>query len=67
MQIMPSTILEISHSKRGLQTIEKTWASLGFEWFGAKNPILKTIKDDLESKGISQINDESGVLSIKVK
>ena len=52
MKANPKARIQIMHSKRGTQVVEKTWSALGWEWFGSKHPDLPMIFEELKTKGI---------------
>lgn len=64
--LLPATEVELTHSKRPFQSIVKTWSAFGFEWLGAKNPLVKTIYETLIAYGVATITDDSGTLTIKL-
>lgn len=60
--VNPRARIEITHSKRGTQSVIKTWSALGWEWLGPKNPLLPKLLEDLASTGRAQIDEgEHGV------
>jgi hypothetical protein len=65
MKVNPKARIEIMHSARGLQTIQKTWSGIGFDWLGANNPLLPKILKELHETGVSHIKDASGTTSLR--
>lgn len=54
--------VEITCSKRPMQTVTKTWETLAWEWFGPKHPALPEILDQMFDKGVGIYTDEHGVV-----
>lgn len=50
--------VEVTCSKRPLQKITKTWAAIGFEWFGPKHKALPQILGDMKRSGVAVYIDE---------
>lgn len=67
MKVNGKARIEITHSTRGLRTITKTWAALGFEWFGAKNPALPGLLKSLHETGKGEYPDAAGTLYFVAK
>lgn len=64
-KVNPNARIIVSHSERGLTTIETTWATIGFEWLGPKNPILPKLLKSLHETGNAQVTDESGTTFLR--
>jgi hypothetical protein len=54
--------IKITHSERGTTSVEKTWAALGFEWFGAAHPDLGRILAELHESGVSSYTENGATL-----
>jgi len=54
--------IKITHSERGTSSVEKTWAALGFEWFGAAHPDLGRILAELHESGVSSYTENGATL-----
>lgn len=67
MKVNARALIEITHSKRGLTKIEKTWAAIGFEWLGAKNPLLPELLKSLHETGKAQVTDSNGTTYMRLK
>ncbi len=62
MKVNVQAKITLMHSARGVQSIVKTWSSLGFEFFGAKNPMLPELLKSLHKTGKAEYTDASGTL-----
>lgn len=67
MKVNGKARIEITHSARGMTTVTKTWAALGFEWFGAKNPVLPGLLKSLHETGKGEYLDGAGTLYFVAK
>lgn len=65
MKVNPQARIEIMHSARGLQVIQKTWSGIVFEWLGPSNPLLPKILKELHETGVSHVKDPSGTTSLR--
>lgn len=65
MEVNAKARIEIMHSKRGLQSITKTWSGIGWDWLGAKNPLLPEILKSLHETGKAEVTDASGTAYLK--
>lgn len=54
--------VEVTCSKRPFQKVVKTWAAIGFEWFGANNPVLPKLLDDMRANNIAVHEDHDGTV-----
>lgn len=65
MKVNNKARIRITHSKRFGQELTKTWAALGFEWFGLNNPAIPSILESLHTTGEAQVTDASGTVYLK--
>lgn len=56
--------IEVTCSKRPFQTVTKTWAAIGFEWFGANNPVLPDLLAQMREKKDAVYEDRDGVVYV---
>lgn len=62
MKVNAKAKINITHSRRGFQVIEKTWAELVWGWFGPKDSRIPKLIDDLHKNKIAKITDQDGTL-----
>ena len=64
-RVNPKARIEITHSAYGDRVIRKSWAALGFEWLGAKNPALPKLLKELHETGTAIYEDAKGTATLK--
>lgn len=54
--------IEVTCSKRPMQTVTKTWSAIGWEWFGVNHPALPELLNQMISDGMGVYTDEHDIV-----
>lgn len=62
MAVNAKCLIEVTCSKRPFQKIVKSWSAIGFEWFGANNPVLPKLLGEMRTNKMAVHTDADGTV-----